>query len=261
MAGESGERLRVKICGLTNLDDAQVAMEAGADLLGFIFYEKSPRYVDPRTVASIVSALKYARPSTLHSPPSTLHPPPSTLHPPPLFVGVFVNSSLEQVTLMLDHCGLDLAQLHGEEDPELLASLAGRAFKAVRPRSAAEAEAAAARYASLAPRGGPDLLIDAYHPALRGGGGELGDWRLAARLAPTYRLLLAGGLTSENVAEAIHQVHPWGVDVASGVEDRTRAQGPRPGAVLHRRSQRIWLMPATSCLLASQRSCGSSDKK
>ena len=142
MIGEEHEELRVKICGLTNLEDAQVAMEAGADLLGFIFYEKSPRYVDPRTVASIVGALKSAttRP---------FHPPPSTLHPPPLFVGVFVNPSLEQVTQMLNHCDLDLAQLHGEENPELLASLAGRAFKALRPRSAADAEAAAARYAGL----------------------------------------------------------------------------------------------------------------
>ena len=209
--------MRVKICGLTNLEDAQVAVEAGADLLGFIFYEKSPRYVDPRTVASIVGALKHASRSTLHA-PSTLHPPLSTLHSPPLFVGVFVNPSLEQVIRMLNYCDLDLAQLHGEESPEMLATLAGRAFKAVRPRSAAEADAAATRYASMGPRQGPDLLVDAFHPGVRGGSGELGDWQLAARLAPAYRLLLAGGLTAENVAEAIRQVRPWGVDVASGVE-------------------------------------------
>ena len=120
MVGEGHETPRVKICGLTNLEDAQVAMEAGADLLGFIFYEKSPRYVDPRTVASIVGALKSA--------------PLSTLHSPPLFVGVFVNPALEQVTQMLNQCNLDLAQLHGEEDPQLLALLAKRAFKALRPR-------------------------------------------------------------------------------------------------------------------------------
>ena len=229
MVGEEHEKPRVKICGLTNLEDAQAAMEAGADLLGFIFYEKSPRYVDPRTVASIVGALKSARRAAFHPPPSTLceaprsasgvgHSPPSALHPPTLFVGVFVNPSLEQVTQMLNHCGLDLAQLHGEEDPELLAFLARRAFKALRPRSAADAEAAAARYASLGPLGGPDLLVDAYRPGLRGGSGELGDWPLAAGLASDYRLLLAGGLTPINVAAAIRQVHPWGVDVASGVE-------------------------------------------
>ena len=211
MVGEKHEKPRVKICGLTNLEDAQAAMEAGADLLGFIFYEKSPRYVDPRTVASIVGTLR-------HASLSTLHPPPSTLHPPPLFVGVFVNPSLEQVTQMLNHCDLDLAQLHGEEDPELLALLARRAFKALRPRSVVEAEADASRYARFGPDGGPDLLVDAYHPDNRGGTGQAGDWNLAAGLAQRYRLLLAGGLTPGNVANAIRQVRPWGVDVASGVE-------------------------------------------
>ena len=206
MTGELRERLRVKICGLTNLEDAQVAMEAGADLLGFIFYEKSPRYVDPRTVASIVGTLKSAPRSPLPTPRF------------PIFVGVFVNPSLEQVTQMLNHCDLDLAQLHGEEDPELLALLARRTFKALRPRSVEEAEADASRYARLGPSAGPDLLIDAYHPDARGGTGQAGDWNLAAGLARQYRLLLAGGLTPGNVANAIRQVRPWGVDVASGVE-------------------------------------------
>ena len=204
MVGEGHETPRVKICGLTNLEDAQVAMEAGADLLGFIFYEKSPRYVDPRTVASIVGALKSA--------------PLSTLHSPPLFVGVFVNPALAQVTQMLNQCNLDLAQLHGEEDPQLLALLAKRAFKALRPRSVVEAEADASRYARFGPGGGPDLLVDAYHPDSRGGTGQAGDWNLAAGLARQYRLLLAGGLTPGNVAHAVRQVRPWGVDVASGVE-------------------------------------------
>ena len=206
MVGEGHETPRVKICGLTNLEDAQVAMEAGADLLGFIFYEKSPRYVDPRTVASIVSALKPAPRSPLPARRS------------PLFVGVFVNPSLEQVTRMLTYCDLDLAQLHGEEDPQLLALLAKRAFKALRPRSVVEAEADASRYARFGPGGGPDLLVDAYHPDSRGGTGQAGDWNLAAGLARQYRLLLAGGLTPGNVAHAVRQVRPWGVDVASGVE-------------------------------------------
>jgi phosphoribosylanthranilate isomerase len=118
----------------------------------------------------------------------------------------------------LDYCGLDLAQLHGEETPELLAVLPGRAFKALRPRDAAEAANQADLFARFGPAGGPDLLVDAYHPALRGGGGKTGDWQLAAGLASQHRLLLAGGLTPDNVAAAIAQVHPWGVDVASGVE-------------------------------------------
>ncbi len=197
-------QVRVKICGLTNLDDALAAAEAGADLLGFIFYDKSPRAVDARTVAEIVRELRRASRFTSHSALRT--------------VGVFVNPNLEQVVRTLDYCGLDLAQLHGEEAPELLAALPGRSFKALRPRDAAEAADLAGRFARFAPAGGPDLLVDAYHPTLRGGAGQTGDWSLAASLAGQHRLLLAGGLTPDNVAQAIAQVHPWGVDVASGVE-------------------------------------------
>lgn len=191
--------IRIKICGLTNLEDAQVAVEAGADLLGFIFYEKSPRYVDPRVVADIVSAIKRAAAV-------------------PLCVGVFVNAGPEQILETLAYCALDLAQLHGEEDPATLAALAGRSFKALRPRTVVEAEDAAIRFSPYSPPAGPDILLDAWHPALRGGSGETGDWHLAAGLAGQYRVLLAGGLTPGNVADAIRQVAPWGVDVASGVE-------------------------------------------
>ena len=192
-------RVKVKICGLTNLEDAQVAVEAGADLLGFIFYEKSPRYVDPRVVADIVSAIKRAAAV-------------------PLCVGVFVNAGPEQILETLAYCALDLAQLHGEEDPASLAALGGRSFKALRPRTVVEAEDAAIRFSPYSPPAGPDILLDAWHPALRGGSGETGDWQLAAGLAGQYRVLLAGGLTPGNVADAIRQVAPWGVDVASGVE-------------------------------------------
>lgn len=196
--------VHVKICGLTNLEDALAAAEAGADLLGFIFYEKSPRNVDARTVAAIVQALQDFSPATFHLSLRT--------------VGVFVNPSLEQVVRTLDYCGLDLAQLHGEEAPQLLAALPGRAFKALRPQDAAEAASQAATFARFGPAGGPDLLVDAFHPTLRGGAGQTGDWSLAASLAGEHRLLLAGGLTPDNVAQAIAQVRPWGVDVASGVE-------------------------------------------
>jgi phosphoribosylanthranilate isomerase len=196
--------MHVKICGLTNLEDALAAAVAGADLLGFIFYEKSPRNVDARTVAAICIALRNVPPATFHLSLRT--------------VGVFVNPSLEQVVRTLDYCGLDLAQLHGEETPELLAALPGRAFKALRPRDPAEAASQAAIFARFGPAGGPDLLVDAYHPTLRGGAGQTGDWSLAANLAGQHRLLLAGGLTPDNVAAATAQVHPWGVDVASGVE-------------------------------------------
>lgn len=210
-------QVRIKICGLTNLDDALAAAEAGAELLGFIFYDKSPRVVDARTVAEIIRELKHVSRFTSHVSLRT--------------VGVFVNPSLEQVVCTLDYCGLDLAQLHGEEAPELLAALPDRAFKALRPRDAAEAVSQAAVFTRFGPAGGPDLLVDAYHPTLRGGAGQTGDWSLAASLATQHRLLLAGGLTPDNVAQAIAQVRPWGVDVASGVEatpgrkdhDRVRA--------------------------------------
>lgn len=202
--------VQVKICGLTNLADAQSAVEAGADLLGFIFYEKSPRYVLPETVREIVMQLKDISHVTPHGSRITDHAP--------RFVGVFVNLPASQILDVMDFCGLDLAQLHGEEDAAHFEELAGRAFKALRPRSLAEGRASAGIFAGLGPAGGPDLLVDAFNPALRGGAGETGDWQLAAELARRHRLLLAGGLRPDNVAAAIRQVRPWGVDTASGVE-------------------------------------------
>ncbi len=207
-------QVRVKICGLTNLEDAQVAAEAGADLLGFIFYEKSPRYVTPDVVREITYELRRT-PFTARS-------------ASPVLVGVFVNAETAQILETLAHCGLDLAQLHGEEDASTAAALAGRAFKALRPRTVVEAEEAASRFVPYSPADGPDILLDAWHPALRGGTGETGDWSLAAALTTHHRVLLAGGLTPDNVAEAIRQVRPWGADVASGVE-------ASPGRKDHRR--------------------------
>jgi phosphoribosylanthranilate isomerase len=210
--------VKVKICGLTNLVDAQAALAVGADVLGFIFFPKSPRYVEPERVREILGALNPDRRVVLT-------------------VGVFVNESIEAIAQILDFCGLDVAQLHGEEPPSMLSldgdsaresadrepsPLRGRVYKAVRPRSAEEAVALADQYALPAStrRGGqlPALLLDAYHPQLRGGTGQTGDWRLAVPLAARYPLLLAGGLNPSNVAEAVRSVRPWGVDVASGVE-------------------------------------------
>ena len=138
-------------------------------------------------------------------------------------VGVFVNESSTAVAQILDFCGLDLAQLHGEEPPEMVTGeLHGRSYKALRPCSLDEALDLASRYAPAPPLEGetccPALLVDAYHPHLRGGTGETGDWSLAAALAGRYPLLLAGGLCPANVAEAVRAVRPWGVDVSSGVE-------------------------------------------
>ena len=211
-------RTVVKICGLTNLDDARVAVAAGADLLGFIFYAKSPRYVTPERVAAIVQSLRSDKVTESPSHPVTPSPPhPVTLSPQ--FVGVFVNASVAEIQATVAQVGLDFVQLHGNETAEWFAPLAGRAYKAVRPADAAAAQAQAEAFAPLGCVAGPSLLIDAYDPNAYGGTGKQTDWHVAADLARQHPgLLLAGGLTPENVAAAIDVVQPWGVDVASGVE-------------------------------------------
>jgi phosphoribosylanthranilate isomerase len=188
----------VKICGLTNLDDALCAVDAGAEMLGFIFYAKSPRYVTPAIVHDIVRQAK-ARAAHI------------------VTVGVFVNEAPEVIRAKLDASGLDLAQLSGDEPPDVLAQLVGRAYKVV--RSAGNAQT----FLELAPGSPahtdmPSLLLDADHPTLYGGSGVRADESLAAQLARQCHLLLAGGLNSGNVAAVIQQVRPWGVDVSSGVE-------------------------------------------
>ncbi|MGC8879284.1 MAG: phosphoribosylanthranilate isomerase [Anaerolineae bacterium] len=198
--------VHVKICGLTHPSDALAAAEAGADMVGFIFYPRSPRYVSPAQAREIVTALHERYPDILT-------------------VGVFVNEIPTTVWQILEYCGIQLAQLHGEEPAKWLKEpsvLAGRAYKALRPRSQEEAHQLASEYAlpfSLTEQiGAPSLLLDAYHITARGGSGQLADWEIAAHLAQQYRLLLAGGLTPANVAQAVRRVRPWGVDVASGIE-------------------------------------------
>ena len=192
---------QVKICGLTNLMDAETALAAGADMLGFICYPKSRRYITVEQIAAILDGLRRSDGACRT-------------------VGVFVDAPLESVQAVLDQSGLDLAQLHGGEPPVTLERLGGRGFKALRPHSLAEAEADAEWYTGLGPAGGPDLLIDAYHPTAYGGTGLRADWQIAATVARSHRLMLAGGLTPDNVSAAIAAVRPWGVDVSSGVETR-----------------------------------------
>jgi phosphoribosylanthranilate isomerase len=197
--------VKVKICGITNLEDALVAVEAGADYLGFILYPPSKRAITAGPVKEIVNELRK--------------------HPKcPLLVGVFVNETKPQIAQVLEDCRLDLAQLSGEEVPSMVADqqsiLFGRSYKGIRPGSQTEAEVEAEWYAvPNRPDYLPSLLIDTYHPTLRGGTGEKGNWAVSATLAKQYPgLMLAGGLTTKNVAEAIRQVRPFAVDVASGVE-------------------------------------------
>jgi len=181
----------VKICGIKTLNDALNAIEAGADYLGFNFYPKSVRFIEKEICAEITSVLKRE-------------------HPHIKLVGVFVNSSVDEVKNILETCSLDLAQLHGDETPEIFAQLVPRAFKAFRgiPTDLTGYERNEV----------PALLVDAAVKGMYGGSGVTADWSAAAELAKKYPLLLAGGLTPENVADAVRQVKPWGVDVASGVE-------------------------------------------
>ncbi len=191
--------MKVKICGITNISDAQAAIEAGADLLGFNFYTQSSRYIAPEKAREIAVHLRRSGEQR------------------PLLVGVFVNSPLEEVRSILEIAQIDLAQLHGDEPVNVLEQLNGRGFKALRPTSETEAEIDAEWFAPHGPNA-PVLLIDAYRKDQYGGTGHTADWSIATKLAQQYPILLAGGLTPDNVAEAIRQVRPWGVDVASGVE-------------------------------------------
>ncbi len=190
----------IKICGIKTLNDALSAIEAGADYLGFNFYPKSIRFIEKESCAKITSVLKKE-------------------HPQIRLVGVFVNSPVDEVKNILETCHLDLAQLHGDETPEMLEAFSGKAFKAIRLSTSTSIDESVFPFLKSVPESAsPALLIDAAVKGVYGGSGVTADWSAAAELAEKYPLLLAGGLTPENVADAVRQVRPWGVDVASGVE-------------------------------------------
>lgn len=187
---QSQMSVRVKICGITNLADARVAIEAGADALGFNFYEKSPRFIPTAVAAEISRAL-----------------PPFALR-----TGVFVNPSEELVRRAIGECGLNLLQFHGDEPPDFCTQFGFMSMKAFRVRDAGSLKELP-KYQTDA------WLLDAYASDTFGGTGEKFNWGLAAEAQrPGKPVFLAGGLTPENVAEAIQQAQPFGVDVSSGVE-------------------------------------------
>jgi phosphoribosylanthranilate isomerase len=185
--------VKVKVCGITNAEDALVAVEAGADALGFIFYENSPRYVVPAVAANIIAEL------------------------PPLVtpVGVFVNEGLATVRSIMDTCGLAMAQLHGDEKVSYCRELARPAMKALRLKDRGSLLALAEYQGRGGVRG---FVLDTFSELAYGGTGQITDWGLAADVAKSTPILLAGGLTPDNVIEAIRTVRPYGVDVSSGVE-------------------------------------------
>ena len=182
--------VRVKICGITNVRDARLAARLGADALGFNFYPRSARYVRPERAKAIIAAL----------------PPFVTT------VGVFVDEEPERVMEIAAMCGLDAVQLHGDEPPRAVHAIRGiRRIKALRIRGDRDVELCR-RYRVEA------YLLDALVPGEFGGTGETFNWELAREASQFGPVILAGGLTPENVAEAILTARPYAVDVASGVE-------------------------------------------
>jgi len=192
---------KIKICGITNQIDALHAVDAGADALGFIFYKKSPRYVSPNVVKSIASNL-----------------------PPFIFpVGVFVNEEAKVVRNIVDECGLALAQIHGDETADFCESLGRPVMRGIRLQDR-NAFLAMAEYKGRARVRG--FVLDAFSQDLHGGTGKIADWELAKEAAQSFSFFLAGGLTPENVQDAIQKVGPYGVDVSSGVETSPGKKDP-----------------------------------
>ena len=182
-------RTRIKICGITNLDDAHAAIDAGADALGFVFVRKSPRYIEPEVAGEIIKNL----------------PPIVTV------VGVFVNEKIEKVREIARHCALGLLQFHGDESPEYCEWYPQRVLKAFRVKDLSSIE-------EIRKYSVQGVLLDSYSKDAYGGTGHSFDWSLARKVVPISPVVLAGGLNPENVGQAIREVRPYGVDVSSGVE-------------------------------------------
>ena len=189
--------VEVKICGLTTRDDAVRCASLGADAIGLNFWPQSPRHTDIETAQSIVEALG-DRVET---------------------VGVFVDFDLSQIREILQKTGISWAQMHGDEPPELVEALLPQAYKAIGVKDGSAIELAR-RYP------GEHLLLDASVPGMPGGTGRTFDWSIASEVAKERKLTLAGGLTPENVAEAVRIVRPFRVDVASGVESAPGRKDP-----------------------------------
>lgn len=189
--------VEVKVCGLTSVDDAVRCRELGVDAIGLNFWSGSPRSTDIATAKDIVDAVA-GKTQT---------------------VGVFVDASLHEVREILRETGIEWAQLHGDESPEEVAALLPRAYKAI-----AVKDGSAIEIARRFP--GEHLLVDASVPGIPGGTGRTFDWAIAEAIAKERTLTLAGGLTPQNVAEAVRTVRPFRVDVASGVESAPGKKDP-----------------------------------
>ena len=192
---------RIKFCGITRLDDAELAVDAGAWAIGLIFWPRSPRRCDLDRAAEIAAAVKRRAE----------------------VVGVFVNPTLDDVARVADRVGLTMIQLHGDEGPAYCAEVArrtgGKVIKAARVRSGADVQALASFHTDY-------HLLDSYVGGLPGGTGETFSWELARAHRGRVPVILSGGLNPDNVAEAIATVRPYAVDVASGVESSPGRKDP-----------------------------------
>ena len=182
-------RVKIKVCGTTNLKDALFAVESGADAIGFIFYKKSPRYILQKDAKDIVAKL------------------------PPFVetVGVFVNETSDRVNRIAEQCKLTAIQLHGDESPAFCRRIKRRVIKAFRVKDTNS-------FKGMADYDVSGFLLDSYNEESKGGTGKTFDWNLALRAKKQGPIILAGGLNPYNVYTAIHRVKPYGVDVCSGVE-------------------------------------------
>lgn len=186
--------VKVKICGITNREDALAAVEAGADAIGLMFFKGSPRHIEPAMAREIANVL-----------------PPYILR-----VGVFVNPTPDEVFAAVQLCGLHILQFHGEESSEFCRQFGVMSMKAIRVKDASSVQ-------GLTSHSSDAFLLDSFVPGKEGGTGHVFNWELAAAAKESGRpIFLAGGLTPQNVAEAIRVVRPFGVDVSSGVEKSAR---------------------------------------
>lgn len=183
--------VKVKICGITNLEDALEAVAHGADALGFVFFKKSPRYISPSKAKAIIKKL------------------------PPFIstVGVFVNENKKNIEKIADQTGINIIQLHGDERPQAC-RLLRPVIKAFRVKSL-ECLEPLSKYKDKVSA----FLLDTYTPEIFGGTGQIFNWDIAVEAKQLGRIILAGGLTPENLEQAIRWVHPYAVDVSSGVEE------------------------------------------